>query len=149
MGEHLVLRGVRRDGIRHAYPVAVVQDTYPLIALHWRSGTRIKFSPKGITPKDMLPAGQIVLIDRVGGEKRCCCWQSQEAAHAVWVMWDEGQKSFSGWYTDLPDPLRRTSIGFDTIDRALDIVPSPNGTNGTGRMMMSLRKHTTGLRYFI
>lgn len=47
------------------------------------------------------------------------------AAHAVWCSWDP-DGAFHGWYVNLQQPLRRTPIGFDYMDLALDIVVAPD-----------------------
>ncbi len=47
-------------------------------------------------------------------------------AHSVYAMWEEGHTSFRCWYVELQDPLRRTPIGFDSMDHILDIVISPD-----------------------
>ncbi len=46
------------------------------------------------------------------------------SSHAVSLMWETGQSKLRCWYVDLQEPLRRTSLGFDTMDHMLDIVIS-------------------------
>jgi predicted RNA-binding protein associated with RNAse of E/G family len=41
-------------------------------------------------------------------------------------MWETGQSNLRCWYVNLEEPLRRTSIGFDSMDYLLDIVISPD-----------------------
>lgn len=48
-------------------------------------------------------------------------------AHAVEVLWDEAW-SLAGWYVNLQAPLRRTALGYDTADWALDVLVEPDGT---------------------
>jgi hypothetical protein len=48
------------------------------------------------------------------------------AAHTVEVRWREDW-TFLDWYVNLQAPLRRTALGFDTTDWALDVVVSPAG----------------------
>jgi predicted RNA-binding protein associated with RNAse of E/G family len=48
------------------------------------------------------------------------------AAHSVYAMRETGQTRLRCWYVDLQEPLRRTAIGFDTMDHLLDIVTSPD-----------------------
>ena len=47
--------------------------------------------------------------------------------HSVWLMWEAQTWEFRCWYVNLQTPLTRTSRGFDTSDRALDVVIAPNG----------------------
>ena len=49
-------------------------------------------------------------------------------AHAVLLFWDGDTGEFRGWYVNLQSPLRRTRIGFDYMDDALDIVVAPDRT---------------------
>jgi predicted RNA-binding protein associated with RNAse of E/G family len=47
-------------------------------------------------------------------------------AHSLWLFWRDGV--FTGWYVNLQDPLRPTSLGWDTRDHTLDITVEPDGT---------------------
>jgi predicted RNA-binding protein associated with RNAse of E/G family len=49
------------------------------------------------------------------------------AAHAVWASWAP-DGTFHGWYVNMQEPLRRTAIGFDYFDQALDVVASADRT---------------------
>ena len=46
---------------------------------------------------------------------------------ALGLFWDEAWR-FRGWYVNLQAPLRRTRLGFDTTDWALDVWVEPDGT---------------------
>ena len=46
--------------------------------------------------------------------------------HTVEVFWDESW-ALLGWYLNLQAPLRRTPLGFDTTDWALDVWIEPDG----------------------
>jgi NAD(P)H-flavin reductase len=48
--------------------------------------------------------------------------------HAVWVFWEGASRDLAGWYVNIQEPFRRTSIGFDTQDLELDIVIEPDGS---------------------
>jgi len=104
----------------------VVRDDPDLIALYWPAGTPQKV-PKGrLAPKELLSTEPVALRD--------CKWVNTDVlmlampgtAHAVYAMWEKGHSSFGCWYIDLQEPLRRTPIGFDTMDHLLDIVVSPD-----------------------
>jgi hypothetical protein len=45
--------------------------------------------------------------------------------HAIWVFWHGPQREFRGWYVNLQEPFRRTSLGVDTQDLELDILIAP------------------------
>ena len=42
-------------------------------------------------------------------------------AYAVWHFWDGPDRRFAGWYLNLQEPFRRTSVGYDTQDLELDV----------------------------
>ncbi|RKT52986.1 DUF402 domain-containing protein [Saccharothrix australiensis] len=41
-------------------------------------------------------------------------------AYSVDLYWQGPERRFAGWYLNLQDPFRRTPLGFDTLDHALD-----------------------------
>jgi hypothetical protein len=43
------------------------------------------------------------------------------AGHAALARWTPPPRAFAGWYINLQEPLRRTAVGFDTLDLALDV----------------------------
>lgn len=102
------------------------QDTPALIALYWRAGTRVKVPGKRFTPQDMLSTEQLGLADKMWVKTDVLMLAVPGAAHSVYAMWEAGHTSFRCWYVNLQEPLRRTSMGFDTMDHLLDIVASPD-----------------------
>jgi hypothetical protein len=107
-------------------PMIVVQDSPELIALYWRAGTPDKIPERRLTPMELLTTQQVDLVDRTWEETDVLMLVTPGAAHAVYAMWESGHIRFNCWYVDLQDPLRRTSLGFDTMDHLLDIVISPD-----------------------
>jgi predicted RNA-binding protein associated with RNAse of E/G family len=125
-GETITIRGVWHGKLWWACPVRVVQDDPGLIALYWRAGTITK-SPRGRPmPQDLLSTEQIELVDRPWVSTDILMLATPGAAHAVYTMWEAGKTTLRCWYIDLQEPLRRTPIGFDTMDHLLDIVVSPD-----------------------
>jgi hypothetical protein len=127
-GNHIVLRGVWRGNLWFALPMTVVQDSPDLIALYWRAGTCGKATGKRPTPRDLMSLEKVALVDYVWKETDVLMLAMPGAAHSVYVMWDAGHIRFRCWYVNLEEPLRRTPLGFDTMDHLLDIVIRPNGT---------------------
>jgi predicted RNA-binding protein associated with RNAse of E/G family len=74
----------------------------------------------------MLSAQQFDLVDKTWVETEVLMLVAPGAAHSVYAMWEQGHTSFRCWYINLQEPLRRTSMGFDTMDHLLDIVVSPD-----------------------
>jgi predicted RNA-binding protein associated with RNAse of E/G family len=50
-------------------------------------------------------------------------------AHSLDLFWDEAWR-FLGWYVNLQTPLRRSPLGFDMTDHALDVWVEPDGRWG-------------------
>ncbi len=125
-GDAIVLRGIWRHSIWFACPVVVTVDSPDLIALYWRAGTGVKIPGRRCTPKDFLSMEQVYLIDSTWVETDVLALTVPGAAHSVYAMWEAGHASFRCWYVNLQEPLRRTSMGFDTMDHLLDVVVSPD-----------------------
>jgi len=128
-GEVLVLRGVWRHVLYFACPVMVVQDDPDLIALYWRAGTRCKRHRDRVTAQALLAAKRVELIDFTWSGTDVLMLATSGEWHSVWAMWETGQSQLRCWYVNLEAPLRRSSLGFDTMDFELDIVISPDRSN--------------------
>jgi hypothetical protein len=129
-GDAVVYREILNGRVWTARPVTVIQDTPALVALHLAHGAKWqRFMPRkpGAPPLHCKAArcswhlaeavwefGDTVLLCN-GGE-----------AHATHVMWNPARE-FIGWYVNLQEPLRRTRVGFETLDQELDIVVEPSG----------------------
>jgi len=122
-GDSVVLRGVWRHRFWWACSATIVQDTRDLLALYWKAGTPKMAPAKRPVPQDLL-TNKISLTTQTWVETDVLMLATRDAAHAVYVMWETGQTKLRCWYIDLQEPLRRTEIGFDTMDHLLDIVIS-------------------------
>jgi predicted RNA-binding protein associated with RNAse of E/G family len=71
------------------------------------------------------------LEERVWTGNRILSFAWPGVAHAVLAFWDAATDRFAGWYVNLQDPLRRTLVGFDTMDHILDVVVAPDRTTWT------------------
>jgi Protein of unknown function (DUF402) len=124
-GTNVTLRGVGAK-VFWAYPTIVVQDTADLAALYMPAGVLGKDTEKRPTPQDLLSPDEINIVDWQ--------WESTDVlmlivpgeAFSTYVMWKTGTKDLVCWYINLQEPIRRTSIGFDTMDNMLDVVVSPD-----------------------
>jgi hypothetical protein len=122
-GDSVVLRGVWRQRFWWACSATIVQDTPDLLAIYWRAGTPNMVPAQRPLPRDLL-TNKISLVAQTWVETDVLMLVIPEAAHAVYVMWETGQTKLRCWYIGLQEPLRRTEIGFDTMDHLLDIVIS-------------------------
>ena len=122
-GDVIVLRGVWREKLWWASPVIIVQDTPGLISMYWQAGTPNMVPVTRPTPHDLL-SKEIRLVPHKWTETDVLMLVTPGSSHAVYVMWEAGKRKVRCWYIDLQEPLRRTTIGFDTMDHLLDIVIS-------------------------
>lgn len=129
-GDAVVLQEIWRERVWGARPMRVVRDDPELVALWFPRGTR------WMTPTD--DPDRDWNGDR--GERLAECassgrWKHRELVwdvdtlqlarpgewHTVWVSWLPSGEPW-GWYVNLQEPLRRSAIGFETMDLALDVI---------------------------
>ena len=134
-GETVVVQEVWRDRVWGARPMRVVDDAGDRIALWFPRGTR------WMAPIDD-PARE---FDGDRGDRLAACaatgrWQHRELewdvdtlvlmragdSHAIWVSWLASGEHW-GWYVNLQEPFRRSEIGFETMDLALDLIIDADG----------------------
>ena len=117
---------VRRE-VWHGIPwmastVVVVADAPGLLATYLPAGAQFVFPeahPLGPHPWAGRPAWQghgMLQLQRPG------------EPYAVWHFWEGTGRRFEGWYLNLQEPFRRTTLGFDTQDLELDVwAPAEGG----------------------
>lgn len=119
-----------------ARPLVVAEDSPDRLLLWLPKGTRRKVPmtpPERVDPGDrtariigLLERGDWVHVDHVWDVS--CLWILRPATwHAVWISWLPSGEQF-GWYINLQRPFRRTSIGIESMDLALDVVAEPDLT---------------------
>jgi hypothetical protein len=124
-GTQIVLRSIWRGHLWFAFPAIVVHDEPDLIALWTPVGSRFQgaLGPDGRPTRLPFPDMQhIELVVRDAGLLRLA---RPGAAHDVWARWAPDGK-FVGWKVNLQEPLRRSRLGFDTMDHLLDLVVEPD-----------------------
>jgi len=126
-GQSATLRGVGNK-VFWAYPTIVVQDLPELIVLYMPAGVVGKDTDHKPTPAELLTPEKINIAD--------CRWERTDVlflivpgdSFSTYLMWKTGTKKINCWYINLQEPIRRTRIGFDTMDHMLDIVIQPDMT---------------------
>jgi hypothetical protein len=114
-GQIVVRREIWRGSPWLAAPVVVVEDAPDLLATYLPEAARFAF-PKSADGRPHPWSGRgaweghgVLMLQRPG------------EAYAVWHFWEGPDRRFSGWYVNLQEPFRRTSIGYDTQDLELDV----------------------------
>jgi len=124
-GDTIVLRGILKGKLWWACPAFVVQDTDELIAFYWPVGTPTRSPVRRPTVEDEL-YNRIKLEDRNWTDHDILSLNNPGYGHSIELMWQAGTRELRYWYVHLQEPLRRTSLGFDTMDQMLDIVINPD-----------------------
>ena len=114
-GETVVKREVWHCHPRMASSVIVVSDDPGLLVTYLPEGAAFVFAddhPLGAHPWSARTAweGHGVLMLQRPGE-----------SYAVWHFWNGSDRAFAGWYVNIQEPFRRTTIGYDTMDLELDV----------------------------
>lgn len=138
-GAPIVLRGVRDHGpgrgvavgFAVAGAVVVDDDNVAVVATRPGSGMRMR-AGTGAGPN-----GRIVLPAAWDGTYAERVWQGHTVVRvhrrgdrwSVW-RWHDGERWTDKWYGNLESPWRRSTVGFDTQDWALDVVAAGDPLGG-------------------
>lgn len=132
LGEIVVLRWRRNHPADVVMPVRVIVDSPDHIALFTAAGTVMKGQATADGRKLTRDTPFLKRESMIGGLADFT-WTGNHVlqfikpgeARSIWMMWDEKDWSFRGWYVNLQAPIQRTTIGFDTADYLLDLEVSP------------------------
>ena len=120
-GEEVVLRYITRvDGVPGmTWPARVVRDD-DVLALYVPRGTAVMTWRRSTD-------GQRELVEQEW-RRDMLRLMFPGQAHSVWLFWEGDDRHFARYYVNMEEPFRRTAIGVDTNDHALDIVVEPDLT---------------------
>ena len=115
-----------RGRIWSARPMNVVQDHDVQRILYTPNGIRMVVASKGGNEL-RLPNAEWDLLERtwVKGPVLSFSWPS--IGHAILLFFHPDWTAWT-WYVNVEAPLRPTQLGFDTEDRLLDVVVTPDGS---------------------
>ena len=134
LGDTVVLQEVWRDHVWAARPMRIVRDEGDTVALWMPRGTRWKApttpptrgsnGDRGVRLAECAALGDWVFRD-LEWDVSILSLMREGDWHALWVSWlpDGGHW---GWYVNLQEPFRRTELGFETMDLALDVIIEPD-----------------------
>ncbi len=122
-GEPVVVRELWRGRVFAARPATVVRDEPDLVVLYVPPGVvcAVPVGPEGEELEICDRPFELALRERGPSGVLSFAWPGEPFAILRWTdPW--------AWYVNLQDPLRRTEIGFDTTDHALDVLIAPDGS---------------------
>ena len=124
-GDQIVLREIFRGRVWSGRPCTVVEDTP--IRLVVFSGAGVRWM------RPCRPDGGPMRIQEGNWVLREDVWTvealriiSPGTRHSILLLWSAGFEELLLWYVNLEDPFVRTPIGFDYLDRLLDIEVAPD-----------------------
>jgi hypothetical protein len=122
--EQVLFRFVWPERVFSAMPVTVVERRDNRVVLWLAPGTPTKAPPGFHVSIPDLAAGSWAHSDWTWHGGRLMIWERGDS-HSIYVSWDRAG-GFAGWYVNLEQPWRETSLGFDTTDHLLDIWIDPD-----------------------
>jgi len=125
-GEPVVLRELWRGRIWAARALTVVRDEEDGRMFHLPPGApAFAAAREGRLLRE--PAEDWELVERPWDHGPVLSFAWPDVAHAVLRLTRRGAAPWC-WYVQLEDPLRRTTVGFDTVDHLLDAIVELDGT---------------------
>jgi hypothetical protein len=124
-GESATLRGVA-DKVYWAFPTIVVQDSPDLIVLYMPAGVHGKNVDHKPATSELFSLNKINVVDSQWTRTDVLMVIVPGDPFSTYLMRDAATKELDCWYVNLQEPIRRTPIGFDTMDNMLDVVFSPD-----------------------
>ncbi|HEX6684164.1 MAG TPA: DUF402 domain-containing protein [Candidatus Limnocylindrales bacterium] len=119
-GETIVRREIMRGEPWIAVPQICVLDEPDLLVTYTPPGARFAFPAEGEFPAGRSPWEVDGKTEWTGHGMLALHFPGVD--HSVNAFWTGPERRFARWYFNLQDALRRTEIGFDTLDHELDLV---------------------------
>ncbi len=127
-GRAVALREIWHRGVWSARPATVVADTDDLQMFYVPVGAR------WMSPRD--EGGTVLRARRDRWSLGESTWEDHhvlsfawpDVGHAILLFFDRSW-SPTIWYVNVQEPLRRSPVGFDTMDHDLDVLVALDGTS--------------------
>jgi uncharacterized protein len=127
-GQMILLREIWRSRVWSARPEIVVLDEPDLLVLYlpldsiWKQPKTL--DGKRISVQNREQSEWVLENEKVN--YRSLRLTIPGAIYSVLLFWDLPDMSFTFWYVNIEDPLRRTDRGFEYIDQFLDVILKPD-----------------------
>lgn len=132
-GVSVALREILRGRIWAARPATVVRDKPELQMFYVSIGARW-WAPGAGDHADLLRtkalADEWSLVERTWTQTHVLSFARPGAGRAILHFWDADWVPRS-WYVNVQQPLRRSAVGFDTLDEDLDLVVTADRSSWT------------------
>ena len=125
-GETIALRQTWEGLVWAARPATVVEDTPVQTMLFIPAGIRW-MAPSYDGKRLKIPQAEFELIPQRFDETHVLSFSWSKTRYAVLLFFHLDWSPWS-WYVNLEDPLRRTALGFDTLDHELDVIVELDGS---------------------
>jgi hypothetical protein len=127
-GDSVLWRGGVEERVRWAIPHNFVGQRHGRVMLYCRPGARGKRPKHAFADyPQQLASGEWDIVDFAWKLNHVLRLTPVGRAHSIDLFWAAPSWEFRGWYVNLQAPLRRSPLGFDTRDHALDITVEPDG----------------------
>ena len=122
-GDEIVERGIFFGSVFWARPQRVVSHADGVLATFNPIGTEFfgVIAKSRETSYEELARGEVTFGRRTWVDHDVLTLVREGDTYSIMGFWNE-QGRFVAWYANLQDPLRWTSIGYDSRDHALDVV---------------------------
>ena len=120
----MTLREVWQGKVWSVRSVTVVRDAPDVIALYIPAGTTW-LRPRTLADEMLRIPDQPWMLRPAVWENNVLRLSPAGEDYAVLLIWDESWR-FQFWYVNIEDRVRRSEMGYDYMDWALDAVVSPD-----------------------
>jgi predicted RNA-binding protein associated with RNAse of E/G family len=125
-GETIALRQTWKSLIWSARPATVVEETTYQTKLFIPAGIRW-MAPFSDRRRMKIPQLEFELVELLYDEAHVLSFSWPDTWYAVLLFFRPDWSPWS-WYVNLQEPLRKTRVGFDTLDHELDVIVEFDGS---------------------
>ncbi len=125
-GRSIALRQTWEGRVWSARPATVVDDTPGQTMLYIPAGIRW-MAPFHDGRRLKVPQAEFELVEQRYDDTHVLSFSWPDTWYAV-LLFLRPDRSPMNWYVNLEEPLRRTDVGFDTLDHELDVIVELDGS---------------------